>query len=220
MTLEGPRLLDKVFDGFSATMGNAPSHFPATFQGDNWVALDNALQPTFVNRGYYDLSGYNLEDLTSFIQGVNVQEAWGPRGTAGCFVIDLITTEYVTSPDLIAAYVYPTIGVPFPTRDLPGFPLSTFDMSQVVYGSTREYVAAGTNTNANQYSQTKWGTCGATAVEKLHITRVLYIEPTPANAATIEIPPCDYATAIMVGKEKDLPYLMRLKRSFELSTGP
>jgi len=41
MTIEGPRILDKILDGFSATMGAAPSTFPATYQGDNWTALEN-----------------------------------------------------------------------------------------------------------------------------------------------------------------------------------
>jgi len=220
MTLEGPRLLDKVLDGFSATMGADPSSFPATYSGDNWVGLENALAPTFVNRSYYDLSGYSLKDLTTFIQGVNIQEAWGPRGTAGCFVVDMITKEYVGDGDLMAAYIYPTIGVPFPTRDLPGFPESTFDMSQVVYGRTREYVSAATGTNANLYSVTNFGTGSAFAGEKLYLTRVVYIDATAAGDTTVQIPPCDYATAVLVGKEKDLPYLMRLKRSFELATGP
>jgi len=220
MTLEGPRLLDKVLDGFSATMEPDPSPFPATYSGDNWVGLENVLAPTFVNRTYYDLSGYILKDLTSFLQGVNIQEAWGPRGTAGCFVVDLITTEYVGDGDIMASYIYPTLAVPFPTRDLPGFPESTFDMSQVVYGRTREYVSAGTNTNANLYSVTNFGTGAAFAGDKLYITRIVYIDGGAAGDSTVQVPPCDYATAILVAKEKDLPYLMRLKRSFELATGP
>jgi hypothetical protein len=210
-----------VLDGFTATSGTVSVPFPATFEGDNWIALENAVRPTFVNRSYYDISGYGLEDLTAFIQGVNIQEAWGPRGTAGCFVVDLITTEFVHDGDVIAAYIYPETLVPFPTRDLPGFPLSTFDMNQVIYGRSREFTPAeGTDTNANQYSQTQWGTCAATAGAKMHITRIVYIEPGPAADATVQVPPCDYASAIIVAKEKDLPYLMRLKRSFELATGP
>ena len=220
MTLEGPRLLDKILDGFSATMGAEPSSFPATYVGDNWVALENGVAPTFVNRSYYDLSGYNLKNLTAFMQGVNIQEAWGPRGTAGCFVVDLITKEYLPDGNLMAAYIYPTIGVPFPIKDLPGFPESNFDMDQVIYGRTREYTPAATGTNANLYSVTNFGTGSAFAGDKLYLTRLVYIDATAAGETTIQIPPCDYATAVLVAKEKDLSYLMRLKRSFELSTGP
>jgi len=226
MTLEGPRLLDKILDGFSATMGTEPSSFPATYVGDNWVALENGLAPTFVNRSYYDLSGYNLKNLTAFMQGVNIQEAWGPRGTAGCFVVDLITKEYLPDGNLMAAYVYPTLAVPFPIKDLPGFPESNFDMDQVVYGRTREYVAAALDAEgditsaANLYSVTNFGTGSAFAGDKLYLTRLVYIDAAAAGDSTVQIPPCDYATAVLVAKEKDLPYLMRLKRSFELSTGP
>jgi len=223
MTIEGPRIMDKVLDGFSATMGAAPSTFPATYQGDNWTALENALAPTFVNRTYYDLSGYSLDDLTAFITGVDIQEAWGPRGTAGCFLVDLITTEFVGDGDLMQAYIYPTLGVPFPTRDLPGFPESTYDMSQVVYGRSREYVPAALDptgaiqANANLYSVAKFGTGTATAAQKLYITRILYIDAAAPDTSTIQVPPCDYVTAVLVAKEKTNPYLMRLKRSYELA---
>lgn len=220
MTIEGPRTLDKILDGFSATMTADPSSFPAAFAGDNWVALENALAPTFVNRSYYDLSGYSLDDLTAFITGVDIQESWGPRGTAGCFIVDLITTEFVGDGDLMQAYIYPTLGVPFPTRDLPGFPESTFDMSQVVFGRTREYVPAGQNTNANLYSVTNFGTGTATAAQKLYITRIVYIDADAPGESTIQVPPCDYVSAVIVAKEKDNPYLMRLKRSYELAPGP
>jgi len=217
--------MDKVLDGFSATMGADPSSFPATYSGDNWVALENALAPTFVNRTYYDLSGYSLDDLTAFISGVNIQEAWGPRGTAGCFIVDLVTTEFVGDGDLMQAYIYPTVGVPFPTRDLPGFPESTYDMSQVIYGRTREYVPAALDptgaiqANANLYSVTTFGTGTATAAQKLYLTRILYIDAAAPGDSTIQVPPCDYVTAAIVAKEKDIPYLMRLKRSYELAPG-
>jgi len=36
----------------------------------------------------------------------------------------------------------------------------------------------------------------------------------------IHIPPCDYVSAIIVAEEKELPYLMRQKRSYEIATGP
>jgi len=225
MTIEGPRTMGKVLDGFSATMGAEPSSFPATYSGDNWVALENALAPTFVNRTYYDLSGYALDDLTAFITGVDIQEAWGPRGTSGCFIIDLITTEFVGDGDLMAAYIYPTGAVPFPTRDLPGFPESTFDMSQVVYGRSREYVAAALDpagivtANANLYSVAQFGTGTATAAQKLYITRIVYIDDSAPGDSTVQVPPCDYVSATIVAKEKDNPYLMRLKRSYELAPG-
>jgi len=96
-------------------------------------------------------------------------------------------------------------------------------MSQVVYGRTREYVPAALDptgaiqANANLYSATTFGTGTATAAQKLYITRILYIDAAAPDNSTIQVPPCDYVTAVLVGKEKTNPYLMRLKRSYELA---
>jgi hypothetical protein len=214
VTIEGPRVLDKCLDATDIDLGD-PSAFPATVNGSNWVILDNGATPTFATRSYYDLSGYNRKKLTSFFQGVEIQEGWGPRGTDDFFVVDLITTEFLDDQTLIDAQIYTTHD-----GDLPGFPRSTFDMSQVIYGRTREYTAATATTIANQYSEATWGTCTATTADKVHLTRVVYLDAAAAPGSKVHIPPCDYVSAIIVSEEKELAFLMRQKRSYELATGP
>jgi hypothetical protein len=212
--MEGPRVLDKVLDATDIDMGSV-APFPATINGNNWEILDNAGNPTFVNRSYYDLSGYNRKSLTAFFQAIDIQEGWGPRGTDDFFVVDLITTEYLDSQTLVDANIYTTHD-----GDLPGFPRSHYDMAQVIYGRTREYTASTAQVIANQYSESRFGTCSATTADKVHLTRVVYLDTAVAPDAKIHIPPCDYVAAILVAEEKELPFLMRQKRSYELATGP
>jgi len=214
MSIQGPGVLDKPLDGVNITMGS-PAPFPASMSGDDWEIINNAGTPAYATRSYYDTSGYNLEQLTCFFQGVDIQEAWGPRGTSEFFLVDLITTHRMTQQQIIDAHIF--FGAS--RNGLPGFPRSTFDMSQVIYGRSRQYLPPSVDVQATQYSTSSWGTCAATSGDKIYLTRIVYLDGTPGTGAaadsTINIPPCDYVTAIIVAEEKDLQYIMRQKRSFE-----
>jgi len=212
MSIEGPGILDKPLDGVDITMGSPP--FPATIDGNDWQIIENSSTPAYALRTYYDTSGYNIKQLTCFFQGVDIQEGWGPRGTTEMFVVDLITTHSLTNQQIIDAHIF--LGAP--EGDLPGFPRSTFDMSQVIYGRTRHYLPPSPTLRAGLYSTSNWGTCVATSSDKIYLTRIVYLDADPLVTevgALVNIPPCDYVTAIIVAEEKDLQYIMRQKRSFE-----
>jgi len=219
MTLEGPRVIDKPIPYIDITLGDPGATppeplFPATVTGDGWEILDNGPTPTFVYRTYYDLSGYAIKDLTSFVQGAEIQEAYPPFGAAACTIVDLITTEYIDDATLLAAYKYTT-----GDGDLPGFPQSTYDMNQVVYGRTRTFTTSTTWGDIAIQGTSSFGTGAATNAEKLYITRIVYSLTTGPSTGSSHIPPCDYVTAIIVGKEDMIPYLMRQKRSYEHTSG-
>jgi len=214
MTLEGPRVLDKTLNYVDITQGISPDLFPATVTGSGWEILENLGTPTFVRRSYYDLSGYALKDLTCFIQGVDIQEAYPPFGSAACTIVDLITTEHVDNGTILAAYKYTT-----GDGDLPGFPQSTYDMSQVVYGRTRTYTSNTQWGDIALQGQSMFGIGTATNAEKLYLTRIVYSSTSGGTNFSSHIPPCDYVTAVIVAKEKDIPYLMRQKRSYEHTSG-
>lgn len=211
MTIEGPRLLGKSIDGLSVVYNAGPTVAVETLEGSDWKELDRV---TFVNRGYYDLSGYRLKDLSLFFSTVDVQEGWGPTGDMTAFsIVDLITTEFVPD-DQVQLSLESTGGVPLAPV---GFLRSTFNMEQVVYGRTRKYVMSTTGTFASQpqlSSATSWGSCLATAGDKLHITRYV-ITATPSPGLRFDIPPAHYLTAGIVAEEPTLEYLMRMKRSYE-----
>ena len=212
MTLEGARLLDKTL-GFADIQLGSVEPFPATVTGDGWNILENVATPTYALRSYYDLSGYNMNELTSFFQAVDVQEVFTPFGSAACRVIDLVTTEYVTDTEIVAAYQYTT-----GDGDLPGFPKSSYDMQQVVYGRTRTYTSNSSFGDITLQGSTMWGTCAAATADKLHITRIVMVLNSASPDQVVHVPACNYVTAIIVAKENQLPFLMRQKRSYELAT--
>lgn len=215
MTLEGPRVLDKLFSKAVITNDSElPPSTGTTITGAGWTQLSSSV---FLQRSYYDMSGYNKGDLTAFIAGVDIQEEVGPTGDMHGYIVDLITTEFVDNASILAAHFDNAL-----PDDLPGFPVSTYDMNQVIYGRTRAYNASTSWTPATvgEYSRSNWGTCAATTADKIHITRIIYVDITIPPDATFSPPPCNYVMSILVAKEKELSYLMRQKRSYELATGP
>lgn len=213
MTLEGPRILGKPLDGCHVQNSPDDPSVTSTIAGDNWVKLSETVM---INRSYYDLSGYNRKELTSFFAGIDIQEEFGTYGALPGYLVDLITTEYITDADAINAHISEATAL----DSLPGFPRSTFDMNQVIYGRTRSFYTSADWALINQYSTTNWGTCRASTADKIHLTRIIFTDPNlPENQAFI-VPPCNYVASIVVTKEEDLTFLMRQKRSYELATGP
>jgi len=210
MTLEGPRVMDKIFQGINFdTDGSTGALINIT--GSGWQPLGAAFMA--VQRSYFDLSGYNRKKLTTFIQGVEIQEAGTLASTDTITqVMELITTEYLSDAELSAVFGAAVTSA-------PGFPSSTVNQEQIIYGRRRVYTNYSTQLAATiplLHSTQRWGTCSATTADKLHITRVAM---TNSINKTINIPDVNVVLAAVIVEEKELPFLMRQKRSYELATG-
>jgi len=210
MTLEGPRILDKGFSGGVIT-NDSPSTASAT------GGIIKLSENVFAIQSYYDLAGYTQDDLTAFFAGVDIQEEFTPSGTMSGFIVDMITTHQLSSAEIIGAH----FTTPTSTLDLPGFNLSTFDMNQVIYARTRTYDSSLMFAGAivSEYGRTTWGTCSAATSEKIYLTRIIYTAFPIVAAAVFNVPPCNYVTSIVVGREPDLTFMMRQRRSYKEATG-
>jgi len=211
MTLEGPRILDK---GFSGGVITNDSELPPSTGATATGAISKLSNNVFANRSYYDLSGYTQDDLTAFFAGVTIQEEFAPTGTLPSFIVDMVTTHRLSSTDIINAHFTD----PTSTLDLPGFNLSTFDMNQVIYARTRTFNSSTVWNQVSEYGRTQWGTCSASTSEKIYLTRIIYTAIPTLPDLTITIPPCNYVTSIIVAREPDLTFLMRMRRSYEEAT--
>jgi len=209
MTLEGPRLLAKTLTGTTAT-NDGTTLGGVTGQWDIVAGSPNAA----VQRDYFDLSGYNMDLLTTFIQRVDIQDPGPLAGTdQNNGLIELITTEFVSDAD-IAAW---TGGFLFSG---PGYSLSTMSMDQVIFGRRRQYTFDGgiLPLIPNLHSVNVWGTASAITSDKLHLTRIVLSSTTPGSVTHVS--DTVFVVGVIVSKEKELPFLMRQKRSYELATGP
>ena len=70
MTLEGPRVFDQSLQGLTCETDD--TGIIVNRSGAGWLALTDYVA---VQRDYFDLSGYNMDSLTTFFQGVDMQYA-------------------------------------------------------------------------------------------------------------------------------------------------
>lgn len=169
----------------------------------------------FANRSYIDLAGWTAQDLTTFTTGIDIQKDKGPlvslpSGVTNplIFVFDLLTTRKISDAEL--AIVAGTT---------PGFLPSTVDLMQVVYGE-QQSLAANANIPGTYITVAgdTFGSGNPTASDKLHWTRVIVTTLGGADDKTgsITVYPSNLIVQAATMEEKDLVYMERLRRSYEL----
>lgn len=221
MTLEGPRVMNK--DVAAVSMATDETGITTTITGPaGYEKLTVGALEAAVYRDYFDLSGYTQADLTTFIQGVDIQEGCipntsvPPNATEHLTIYDLITTEFISDAEIRRTLLTAPASTFYHNQF--GFPTSQLDQQQIIYGRMRVWSspAAGVNVAFPQkIGDNVFGTGTATAGEKLYITRIAMNHTADSS---VSIPPVNYVVATMVVKEKELPFLMRMKRSYELAT--
>jgi len=211
MSITGPRILDKSLTGCQITTGESVGTATLT-GGTGWDSLDGQ---TFVNRTYFDISGYHLEQLTTFIQAVTVQEEFGPYGLNPSYIVDIVSIQSIDDADIMAAHITRSTSL----DDLPGFPISEFNMEQILYARNRNYATSVVNVGSPQVVGLKdvstWGTGTASAGAKLYVTRIVYTDTAAAPHQAILIPPCNYVIALVVAEEDESKWMMNYRRSYE-----
>jgi len=209
MTLEGPRVLAKVLTGTAVV--NSESAIIQSVSGQ-WSQVTGTTNAA-VQRSYFDLSGYNMDFLTTFIQGVEIQDPGPLAGNDNANeLIEILTTEFISDAKIVAFLAGPGFSG-------PGYAKSTMNMDQTIYARRRNYVLNSTITPVipNLHSTHLWGTANAVTSDKVHITRILLT--TTVNSTTF-VSDTNVVMVAIISKEKELPFLMRQKRSYEISTGP
>jgi len=210
MTLEGPRVMAKTLTGTAVTNDGSALITSVTGQWNQVAGSNNAA----VQRTYFDLSGYNMDFLTTFVQGVEIQDPGPLAGNdAANELIEILSTEFISDAEIVAFLT----GAGFSG---PGYSLSTNNMDQVIYGRRRTYylhVPPTTPVIPFSHSTNLWGTASAITSDKVHITRIV---TTTSIGSVTYVSDTNVVMVAVISKEKELPFLMRQKRSYELATGP
>jgi len=205
--IEGPRVLAKVLSG-TAVVNNGSAEIDTA--SGQWSLVAGATNAA-VQRTYFDLSGYNMDFLTTFVQGVEIQDPGPLAGNDNANeLLELLTTEFISDSEIVAFIT----GAGFSG---PGYSLSTMNMEQVIYARRRSYTLNSTITPVipNLHSTHLWGTANAVTSDKVHITRILF---TSTVDSITFVSDTNVVMVAIISKENELPFLMRQKRSFELST--
>ena len=166
----------------------------------------------------FDLSAYELDDLTVVPTSLSLQDGLPyttvqPGPDTQLAVLDIISQE---SLDIQAVYDNYTT-----TYDIPGSPASLEDWTQLLMCNFRLMTPQTDFQNSSLLLSATGGTFGSaepTAVQRLWIYRILIPVVNDIDDTIWTIPPTRFILGAEIVKEDDLPYMMRLKRSYELST--
>jgi len=213
--LLGPRRLTSGIPAYQGTY--VPSHFPGY---NSWSAGPTSGPSTnsLMYETYIDMSGLTLDDLTFVPQGVELQDPGRyiltNDPTIDMEVMDIISQERLTLPDMEAQLAL---------GNVPGMSQTNEDFTQVVFGQYRLMVLSNTSANTELLTTVDGGNFSSldpTAANKLWCYRVVRVNAAAplAPGLVLNIPASRFILVGTTIEEKELPYMMRLKRSFELAT--
>jgi len=192
--------------------------------GGGWEIINNgSLRAMLVWRGSFDLGGYVLDDLTTFVLGVDFQEAnthlaqnLSPTGAVHNW--RMLTTREVGDDDFSGSQFTTALTMFNP----PGMIASRMNLGDVFSGRYRQMTPDTTVSSLLvQTNGQSWGVGDATAARRIHITYAYLLSnlqtPVAPLTAYLVVPPQAIAVPIFVTAEPDLVYIERLRRSYVLA---
>jgi hypothetical protein len=224
--LTGPRVLTQQFENADMvwTVGAGPipdlwTNRPTTYSESEWLGVDDKAMA--YNEQYFDLSGYELDDLTLAPIDVRIQDpgAYLYSGDADAMVMyDIVSNERLSEDDL---KLFKTNNDLF-VQSGPGMPKGPLDRAQIISGTYRLFTKnaniTGIPTLMLNARTVRFGSGNPTNVQKLWVYRIAVFFATPVAGEFLAIPATTVLLMADIYKEDELPYMMRLKRSYELAT--
>jgi len=183
-----------------------------TVDGSGWEVLTD---PTgffrhAVNRQYIDLAGWTKQELTTFTQGVDIQNEFLPSYTGvipNVWIVDYISTRKLTDTELTR------LGT---NGSIPGFMGNTGDLMEIIYGQSMQLaINSQVAVTFVQINSSSFGSGNPTAMDKLHWTRHVIV-PGAAPGSNLVIFPTNLIVQALTVEEKDLVWMERLRRSYVL----
>lgn len=202
------RTLEKTMGGIAGTVGASDSI--NIVEGNGWNHVFQGGQHFFCKIEYFDLSGYSLEEKTTFIQGVLFQDM--TQLPLGLGVANMIRTTICSITPLAIDDL--TIMNSLNQWQPPGTLASTHSLSQIVRSRLQYYLTLSTYAGLQLVGTDEWGAADSTAADKLYVASAFVVPNT--EGAGFSIPDQNFVVPVLVADEPDLEYIMRLKRSTEL----
>jgi hypothetical protein len=169
---------------------------------------------------YLDLSGYELDDLTFVPTGGSLQDPGRysyTLNTPGAPVendfeiLDIVSQERLDLTNIDADLTL---------LNVPGMMLSTNNFTQITIGQYRALVVPTTQATALDLMQVvtggSFGSADPVVVQKLWVYRIVRVNGSKSSGDILAVPASRFVVNGTVIKEKDLIYMQRLKRSYEL----
>jgi len=204
------RVLSKTIGGSVAALPASVEGTVAFTGGEGWESIVIGAQTLLYNIQTIDLSGYTLQDMTLFPQGILMQDMdTVPIANTG-WVGAVKRATIVSTTPINVGDLSNTNGL---TWSLPGSNPSTHNLINILQGRMNVYLEMTTFTGLQLSGQTTWGSGDSTAAEKLWLCDA-YLVPTIANQV-FPIPDQAFVIPSIIAHEPQLEYMMRLARSIE-----
>ena len=212
-----PRLMNDISPSMSISSAGGVMTFYAGTSPRGWriITANAGAEQYAVWNGYIDLAGYEMEQLTFVIQAASVTENQALTsitfGASGIDLIECFSKVELTDDDLNTQLYLET------NIYSPGYMDSLQEMEQIIWCRHRRFYhdTNWSTTNMQVAGSTNvWGEGQATAGNRIHLTRILKL---PAEEANCQIPQASFNVVGTAIAETDLPYMMRLRRDYELA---
>lgn len=162
---------------------------------------------------YFDLSGYELDDLTFIPTAALLQDPGAyvsnDTNTPIMEVLDIVSQERLVLENVIDDLI---------AQNMPGFPLSTNDWNQITFGqyrlmmNTADFNETGTKTWLTA-KRNDFGSGSPVVVQKLWVYRIIRFLVNTTKV--LQVPASRFVLSGLVTKEKELVYIQRLRRNYE-----
>lgn len=199
------RTLEKTMGGILGQVGASDAVTIA--EGNGWNHVFQGGQHFFNKIEYFDLSGYSLDDRTTFIQGVLFQDMTAVpigMGVANMYRVTICSTTPLDIDDL-------TIMNSQNHWQPPGTLSSKHSLSQIVRARFQTYLTLSTYAGLQLINTDEWGSADSTAADKLYVASA-FVVPN-VEGAGFGIPDQNFVLPVLVAEEPELEYIMRLARS-------
>jgi len=193
-----------------------------------WTPLNGWQQAStsvYFHETQIDLSGYSRDSLTFFPTSVGLQDpgiytfnpqTLDPSAPQQAIQVLDIVTSVPMDINTVA-----TIQLPNPNNTGPGMLGSKYEFETILFGMYR-FFTANSNIPYPAYQQLersqRFDSGEATAVDKLYCYRIVAtVQQDLIDGDSIGIPACRQLIAGVMSEEKELVYMQRLKRGYELA---
>jgi len=222
--LLGPRIMTKDVEEYTGTFVALANSWPDHKGWKGVPDLPVANAPGIYWESYFDLSGYNKDELTVVPTLMELQDA-GPyffTNPAGpptpdntLWLVDVLSMERLNAEEVFTDLV---------NLNYPGSPGSKLNFEQLPMVNARFTTARSTIGDSSLQTVADAGSLGSgepTTAAKLWCYRFIVIGGGASGISggeTLQVPATRFLFAAQIIKEPELAHMMRLKRSYELGT--
>jgi hypothetical protein len=187
--------------------------------GEGWETLNTGSAQVWVWRGFIDLAGYSMDDLTFFTQTVDIQNSLTAGGTPSFLICDdrtLVTTRALRDSEIAANWSGFAANM---NGFLNNVSQDCIDLQEVIYGEWKQSVPySAANGSFRPLAGGSFGVGNPTASDRIHITRVFSWQSGGDNDSFV-LYPQNIILGGVTGQEKDLVYIERLRRAYTQDPG-